>query len=94
MPDRSDRGYEGHDGIRAWMANLREIAEVRFEVHDLTHRGEVIVSEWVARGTGRLSGTPIEWRTFAVLRVRDGKIATAQGFLSRGEALAAAGQPM
>jgi ketosteroid isomerase-like protein len=91
VPDRPAPGFRGHDGIREWMANLRETAGVQFEPIGFTSSGETIFSEWASRGLGQASGVPIEWRTFAVIRMRDGKIARAQGFLSRDEALEAAG---
>ena len=75
------------------MENLRGVAEVRFEPRSFTIRGDVIVSEWASTGRGEASGVPIEWTTFAVLRMREGKIARADGFLSRDEALQAAGLP-
>jgi ketosteroid isomerase-like protein len=28
MPDRRPGGFRGHDGIREWMANLREVAGI------------------------------------------------------------------
>jgi ketosteroid isomerase-like protein len=73
------------------MANLRETAAVQFEPVSLASRGDTIVSEWASRGLGEASGVPVEWRTFAVLHMRNGKIVRAQGFLSRDEALEAAG---
>ncbi len=48
-------------------------------------------SELAASGEGQASGVPFEWTTFAVLRIRDGKIVRAQAFLSEDEALKAAG---
>ena len=53
MPDRLATGYQGHEGIREWAGNLRGIANVRFEAHDLGGAGDVIVSEWVGRVVGR-----------------------------------------
>jgi ketosteroid isomerase-like protein len=91
MPDRPARGFRGHAGIREWMEKLRGIAGVRFEPQSFTTSGGVIVSEWASRGRGESSGVPIEWTTFAVLRMRDGKIVRADGFLSRDDALEAAG---
>jgi ketosteroid isomerase-like protein len=90
-PDRPAQGFRGHDGIREWMANLRAVARVRFEPRSFTASGDVILSELASRGTGQASGVPVEWTTFAVLRMRDGKIVRAQAFLSRAEALEAAG---
>jgi ketosteroid isomerase-like protein len=91
MPDTPAGGFRGHAGIREWMTNLREVAGVLFEPTSFQASGEVILSEWAARGRGQASGAPIEWTTFAVLRVRDGKIVRAQAFLVRDEAIAAAG---
>jgi ketosteroid isomerase-like protein len=51
---------------------------------------DVVLSEWTARGLGQVSGAPISWTTFIVLRVRDGRIVRAQGFLSEAEARSAA----
>ena len=31
MLDSPALGFRGHDGIRAWMGNLRGVADVRFE---------------------------------------------------------------
>ena len=91
MPDKPALGFHGHDGIREWMANLREVARVRFEPMSFTAGADVIVSELAARGLAQASGVPVEWTTFAVLRLRDGKIVRAQAFLGRDEALEAAG---
>ena len=70
---------------------MRGIADVHFELRDCTLAGDVVVSEWAAGGQGQASGAPIQWSTFTVVRVRDGRIAKAQGFLSMAEALEAAG---
>jgi ketosteroid isomerase-like protein len=91
VPDRPALGFRGHDGIRDWMTNLRQVAGVQFEPRGFTTSGDVIVTEWASRGQGQASGVPIEWTTFAVLRLSNGKITRAQGFLTRGEALEAAG---
>jgi ketosteroid isomerase-like protein len=93
MPDRPSRGFRGHDGIREWMANLRGVAGVRFEPRSFTTGGDAVVSELVAPGQGQGSGVPVEWTTFAVLRMCNGKIARAEAFLSRDEALSAVGLP-
>jgi ketosteroid isomerase-like protein len=91
MPDRLPLGFRGHDGIREWVDKLRSIADVRFEPHDFSVTGDVIVSEWAAHGRGQASGVPIQWSTFTVLRMREGKIARAEAFLTMAEALEAAG---
>ena len=91
MPDRPALGFRGHDGVRTWMANLRDVAGVEFAPVSFTPRGDVLLCEWAARGRGQASGVPFEWATFAVVQVRDGKILRAQGFLSRAEADEAVG---
>ena len=93
MPDRPSRGFRGHEGIREWMANLRGVAGVRFEPRSFTASGDAVVSELAAHGQGQGSGVRVEWTTFAVLRMCNGKIARAQAFLSRDEALEAVGLP-
>ena len=91
MPDSPPTGYRGHDGIREWMANLRAVAGAGFEPRRFTPSGDVLLCELASRGVGHASGAPIEWMTFAVFEMRGGKIARVRVFLSREEAVAAAG---
>ncbi|MGC1800573.1 MAG: nuclear transport factor 2 family protein, partial [Solirubrobacterales bacterium] len=91
MPDRHALGFRGHNGIRDWMANLREVGGIEFEPISFTTSGDVVLSELTARGRGQASGVQFEWTTFAVIRVRDAKIVGVESFLSRIEALEAAG---
>ena len=91
MPDRAASGYRGHDGVRRWMANLRESVHVEFEASTIAAGNDVVLSEWTARGLGDASGAPIEWATFVVIRLRDGRIVQGQAFLDRDAALEAAG---
>jgi ketosteroid isomerase-like protein len=91
MPDSPRSGFRGHDGIRDWMTNLREVVGVRFEPMGFTTSGDAIVGEFAARGLGQASGVPVEWTTYAVVHTRDRKIMRAQAFLTKDEALEAAG---
>jgi ketosteroid isomerase-like protein len=91
MPDTPASGFRGHDGIRTWMANLREVGGVQFEPMSVTASGDAVLAELASRGQGQASGAPFEWTTFAVLHVRDRKIVRVQAFLSRDEALEAVG---
>jgi ketosteroid isomerase-like protein len=91
-PDTPADGFRGHQGIREWMANLRGVGGIEFEPTSLSAvGGGVVVAELAARGRGRASGAPFEWRTFAVVRVRGGRIALIRAFLGRDKALASAG---
>jgi len=91
MPDRLATGFRGHEGIREWADNLRRAADVRFELRDLSGTGDMIVSEWVGHGRGQASDVPLQWTSFVVLRMRGGKIARGEAFLTLPEALEAAG---
>ena len=91
MPDSPVMGYRGHDGIRAWMGNLRGVAGAGFEPRRVTPSGDLLLCELASRGLGEASGVPIEWMTFAVFEMRGGKIARIRVFLSREEAREAVG---
>ena len=91
MPDSPAAGYRGHDGIRDWMGNLRGVAGARFELRSFTPNSDLLLCELASRGLGRGSGVPIGWTTFAVMQMRNGKIARVRVFLDRKEALEAAG---
>jgi len=91
MPDSPELGFRGHDGIREWMANLRGNAGAQFEPRAFTTAGEVVLCELASRGRGRASGVPVEWTTFAVMSLHQRKIAEIRVFLSKEQALEAAG---
>jgi ketosteroid isomerase-like protein len=89
MPDSPAGGFRGHEGIRAWMANLRRSIGTTFEMKALEAIDDAFVVEVVALGRGESSEVPVEWTTYAVVRAQGGKLVRAQAFLSRQEALAA-----
>jgi ketosteroid isomerase-like protein len=91
MPDSPAAGFRGHDGIRQWMGNLRGVAKARFEPRSFTPNGDRLLCELASRGLGRGSGVPIEWTTFAVMQMRNGKIGRVRVFLDREQALGAVG---
>jgi ketosteroid isomerase-like protein len=91
MPDSPAIGYRGHAGIRDWMGNLRGVAKARFDARSFTPNGDLLLCELASRGLGRGSGVPIEWTTFAVMQMRNGKIGRVRVFLDREEALEAVG---
>jgi ketosteroid isomerase-like protein len=91
MPDTPTEGYRGHDGIRAWMSNLRETGGIEFEPTEFTTNGEVILADLIGSGRGQASGAPIEWRTAVVTEMRDGRVLRLRAFLDRAAALDAAG---
>ncbi len=90
VPDTPRGGFRRHEGVRSWMANLRGIGGIEFTVTSADAKGDVVFSEWTARGLGQSSGAPIAWTTFAVLQIRDGRILRAEAFLREAEARDAA----
>ena len=90
-PDTPTAGFRGHDGIREWMTNLREVAGVQFEPSGSAASGAVFSSEWIARGVGHGSGVPIECDELCRPPRARRKNRTGAGFLSRDQALEAAG---
>jgi ketosteroid isomerase-like protein len=91
MPDSPATGYLGHKGVREWMGNLRGVGGIGFELRSSAPLGELLLCELAGRGLGRGSDVPIEWTTFALIDTRRGKIVRIRVFLSREEALEAAG---
>jgi ketosteroid isomerase-like protein len=86
--------YQGHAGVLQWAIEIWEVfSEIHHEMLELTEAsdGENVVS--VQRTRGRMRHTGLEAdMTWAVLwTFRDGKVLRTQGYLSRREALAAAG---
>lgn len=94
-PDFPVRGsYYGHEGIRQWRADVFDViddvnveAEKLFDVGD----GETVVMFLRLRGVAIYTRIPIDETWAAVWTIRVGKVVHAQGYISRREALEAAG---
>ena len=81
MPDRPALGFRGHQGIREWMANLRGTAGAD-SIPGPSPRQAISCSVSSARvGAAEASGVRVEGMTFAVIRIRDGKIEQVRVFL-------------
>jgi ketosteroid isomerase-like protein len=87
------RFYRGHDGLREWAESMMQaFADYRFEPQEIREAGKfVVVSVRIsARGLG--SGVPTEMQVFHVFELSaNGRAQSIAGFLSRAEALEAAG---
>jgi ketosteroid isomerase-like protein len=86
--------YRGHEGVDEWMVDTWEVIdELHFEVDEIIDvgDGETVVS--VQRTMGRTRhmqlDTDVEWA--AVWTIRGGKALRAQGYMTKAEALEAAG---
>jgi ketosteroid isomerase-like protein len=93
MPDSPAVGYRGRAGIRDWMGNLRGVADARFEARRIEPSGDCLLCELASTGLGQASGVPVEWVTFAVVKLRADKIKRIHVFLSEAEALEAMPPP-
>ena len=86
--------YRGHDGIRRWAEDVWGVfSTMRFELEDLLESGDgsAVVSVQRVVGTTRHTGIPAEFKWSTAYTFADGRIASASGFLTRAEALRAAG---
>jgi ketosteroid isomerase-like protein len=86
--------YQGHEGFRRWFADsfesFEEITNTWSEFRELGDR--VLVLGHV-RARGRESGVELDSEMGWVFTVSRGKLVRSEGFLSRDDALEAAGLP-
>jgi ketosteroid isomerase-like protein len=84
--------YRGHEGFRRWLADSWEsFEELSNEWSELRDLGDRVVCFGHVKARGRGSGMKLESPIGFVFTVRGGKVARAEGFLSRAETLEAAG---
>jgi ketosteroid isomerase-like protein len=86
------QAYLGHDGVRNWLADVDEsFADVTIDPSEFRDLGDRVLVFGRIRAVGRESGAQLDSPTGWVVTVRNGKLVRADGFLSRAEALQAAG---
>jgi ketosteroid isomerase-like protein len=84
--------YRGHEGFRRWVADSFEgFEEVRNEWSEYRDLGSRVLALGHVKARGRGSGMELDSPMGWVFTVRRGKVVKAEGFLSRAEALEAAG---
>ena len=84
--------YRGHEGVRTWFADSFEAFEdIRTEVSELRDLGDRIVLLGRTTAQERESGARQDFPAGWIFTLRGGKVATAESFASRAEALEAAG---
>jgi ketosteroid isomerase-like protein len=74
-----------------FVSNMDPWEESRFEFGELIDAGERVVAEQHATVRGKSSGARVAWSYWHVLTVRDGRAVRSDWFITRAEALAAAG---
>jgi ketosteroid isomerase-like protein len=84
--------YYGHEGFRSWfLESFESFDELRTELSEFRDLGDRVLAFGQVHARGRESGVEIDSPTGWVFTVRRGKLAKAEGFLSREQALEAAG---
>lgn len=85
--------FRGHEGVRRWATEIWEvISDLHTEIEEQVEPDPDTVVDIVrTRGRMRHTELPVDFPWAAVWRFRAGKIVRAEGYLSRDEALRAAG---
>ncbi|HEY6654015.1 MAG TPA: nuclear transport factor 2 family protein [Solirubrobacterales bacterium] len=84
--------YRGHQDLRRWYAETFEsFEELRFEWSEFRDLGNRVLAFGRIKLRGRESGVELDSATGWIATVRHGKMLKAEGFLSKAEALEAAG---
>jgi ketosteroid isomerase-like protein len=84
--------YRGHEGFRKWLADSwGSFEELRNEWSEFRDLGERVLCLGHVKARGRGSGMELDSPIGFVFTVRRGKVVRAEGFLSRAQALEAAG---
>ena len=85
--------HYGHSGVHSWFQTLREaFGDFTWEPQEYVDLGEqvLVATRFIAEGRG--SGVPVEVTVYNLWTVRQGKAVQVRGYLSREDALAAAGR--
>lgn len=84
--------YEGHEGIRHFYREVREVwEEFRWEPEGLHGAGEQVVALLHSHGRGRGSGVEIDRHVAMVWTVREGRATALRFYVDQADALKAAG---
>jgi ketosteroid isomerase-like protein len=95
IPEQVDtRPYQGHDGLRAVMADwVGTWEDYTIDLLDTREVGHGVVSAIHQSGRGKGSGIAMEADTWFVWHVKDGQIIRWQMFATEHQAVEAAEQP-
>jgi len=84
--------YHGHEGLGQWWADIADaIEELHFELVEATDLGDgrVLTTQKIV-GRFRLTGIELDFPWGSIVTVRDGKILSATGYATPGQAKKAA----
>ena len=84
--------YRGHDGLRTLFGEFREVwGEIEFDYEELIDAGEQVVAIVTRHARGQASGVDLETPLALLWTVSEGTVIRVVWFLTRAEALEAAG---
>jgi ketosteroid isomerase-like protein len=86
--------YRGHDGVRQWANEVWEVfSEFHNELEEIVEGGdgETVVTVLRTKGRMRHTGLEANLKWAVVWTLRDGKALRAHGYMTKAEALDAAG---
>ena len=90
LPDAAD--YLGRDGVRHWFENISELfEEISWRIDEVVDGGDRVMVSCTGKGRGRNSGIEAEMHVFMAVSVRGGMVTRLESFVSREQALEAAG---
>ena len=90
LPDAED--FHGRAGVRAWFEKVGEaLGTTDWEAEEIIDGGERLMVALKLRAAGKSSGIEGEVRLYQAWTIRDGKLARLESYLTREEALDAAG---
>jgi ketosteroid isomerase-like protein len=82
----------GHEGLRTFFQEWHEAwGEIEYSYEELIQAGEQVISIVSRHARGRASGIEVEGSFALLWTLRDGKVARVVWFLTRADALEAAG---
>jgi ketosteroid isomerase-like protein len=84
--------YRGHAGVRRYLGSMEEeFEDLSNQPEQLIDAGDQVFVRSRVSGRGKRSGAPVELVMHSVSWVRDSKIVRIRNYLTRAEALEAAG---
>ena len=84
--------YHGHDGLSRWWADLADaIEDLHFDVNEVSDLGDgrVLTTQQIV-GRFRLTGIELDFPWGSIVTVREGRIVSATGYATPGQAARAA----
>jgi ketosteroid isomerase-like protein len=83
--------HRGHEGVRAFLAELGDAVEFRVDAKEFVDAGDSVVVCLRLYGRGKASGAEFEDHEVHALRLRNGKVVEAREYRTKAQALEAVG---